>query len=195
MTTGLAFKMRKELAELAQRYGTPAPVLQLIPALPECDELSTISSGWASTPAVDFERTRFSLGSLRWDSSALPPLQFRHQDEPVGRIIFLRWTSTGLAISAETSHPQAMVAGGFSITATIKAYSIVPGANFHAVVTDAWLNSVSLTDRPCNAECVVEERMPGIKIYTQWYDLMRRRIEILQQIAQLTMPIGATHGH
>jgi hypothetical protein len=59
-----------------------------------------ILSGYATTPAINLERTRFKLGSLSW--WRWPQLQYRHQQAPIGEITALDWKANSLHIVCRT---------------------------------------------------------------------------------------------
>jgi hypothetical protein len=65
MTTGLAMRVKIELARLAQRHGVTMPAYRTEPPLPPCDG-AMILSGFASVPCVDLERTKFHKYGLSW---------------------------------------------------------------------------------------------------------------------------------
>jgi hypothetical protein len=182
--SGLALQMRYRLSQIARKHGTPAPVPQRVPRLPDCDG-AQILHGYASAPVVDLERIKFRKYALRWLPWQLPELRYRHGSEIVGTVDHLEETARGLAVRVTTAHELAKCAPAFSVAAAVDDYAIcdADGPGFHALIKAAWITEISLTDTPaCPAACVWERqpRCPEVA----YYDLMIRRVGLLQQLVQ-----------
>jgi hypothetical protein len=148
----------------------------------ECEGVQVLS-GYATTLEPDLERVRWrDQYALSWWPHRLPVLDHAHGGVPVGRIDDLRWTPRGLSIAATTDHPLARCCAAWSIAATIRSFEIVDAdtPDYVGVITSAWLDSVSLTNRPAHPQALVHERVPQSPLIEQWA-LLQRAVEIVRQ--------------
>ena len=154
----------------------------------------------ASTSDVDLERVAFRRYAfcnpcLLIKNYARPPLLYKHDEAQVaGEIDSLTYDELGnLKIRATVTHEQAKRCGAFSIRAKISAYRLceTETRNFHAVVTDAEIVEVSLTDTPANPFALVQHRHRAAPVAAyldaigDFNALMIKRIGVVQQMAQL----------
>jgi hypothetical protein len=161
MTSGVAIRMRDELAGLTKYHGMPTGQPHHEKDLPYCDPGKYLLRGYATVWRPDVERVMFARGSLKWGE--LPVLRYRHRDEIVGRVIELRDDAAGLFTEVETDDPIARCTAAFSIVATVQAYAIrdrFDRAAFRAEITKATLTEISLTPTPAHPQALVHQRMP-----------------------------------
>jgi hypothetical protein len=183
-TIGTAITMRAALVTLARRHNVAAPPQHVEPPLPETDDHCCVLSGLASVPVVNLQRMRFRKQSLSWLDWQMPPLHYRHGQTPVGTVDALEWRADGLHVVCTTDHPHAKCCGAFSVTATINSYvlrNVDDPATYHAEITSAWLEAISLTPTPANPQALVWERRP-VDPSLQWHDLMIKRVTRLRQL-------------
>ena len=88
---------------------------------------------------------------------------YKHNTNQVaGRIRHLSYTDDGqLRIRCEVTHAFAKTCGAFSVSAKILAYElrqVDDPKNFHALVTNAELDEISLTDVPADPVCAGLQR-------------------------------------
>jgi hypothetical protein len=179
---GLALKLRLELDALARKHAIRPPLPPYEPLLPECDDRAVLLSGLASTFDIDSERLKFLPGSLKW--SQLPELRWRHQPGVIGTVETLKETIRGLTITVMTDHHLGKVGPAFSIAATIHSYELRNTDNpdgFHAAITKAHIDEISLTPMPANAHALVFERWPMTAAAENWR-LLGRQCELMQTL-------------
>lgn len=176
--------MQYELAELARRFGTPAPQPHHEPPLPDC-EGPMVLSGIASDYQVDGQHMRFRKYALSWLPWKLPPLRFRHGPDIVGTVDYLEHTDQGLRVRVTTDHFLAKLCGAFSVAGTIYRYRMedVDSPNYHAVIEAGWLDEISLTMTPCNARALVYERAP-VPPHVEYYRALSERFVRMRQMVQ-----------
>jgi hypothetical protein len=178
-----ALAMRVAIKRLQRQYNV-APVAHAIPLAPAVD-YPVIVEGLASTGHLDGDRTKvspFAFGLLR-----PVPLLFKHR-EPAGSVEAISYTADGAVwIKARVTHYGAKMCGAFSIACRVLQYQIVQGPDFHAVITDAELTEVSLTDVPSNIYCTVQNRYPSADFY--W--LMGQKVDCLQRMATQLKELAA----
>ncbi len=194
----MAMTMRLALARLAVRHGIAAKPCSL-PLFDPVDGPLDVE-GLASTVDVDLDRARFRAYafcnlSLFLKGYALPPLLYRHDETQVaGEIDSLTYDEHGnVRVRCTVTHEQAKRCGAFSIRAKILAYELreTETRDFHAVVTDAEIVEVSLTDCPANPRALVQHRHRAAPVDAylnavgESTALLIRRIEIAKQMAQL----------
>jgi hypothetical protein len=181
-----ALAMQLELKRLALQYGvTSEPcILPLTePAAPH----DLIIEGFAATCDVDRSRMKFrpwAFTLLPWEP--LPPLLFRH-GRPAGRLLEMRHDDRGrLFVRALVTDSEAKRCGGLSVAATIHAYELrdVDSANFHALITEATVDEISISDRPCNQQALILHRYRQSPV-VEYYDHMKNSVTCLQQLVEL----------
>ncbi|AJA61041.1 MULTISPECIES: hypothetical protein [Bradyrhizobium] len=193
--SGEAFQMRVQLAKLASRYKI-APRPTLIPLTAPVDHALTVD-GLASTTDIDLERTKFRAYAfcnpcLLFKGRELPPLLYKHDEsQPAGKIESLTYDARGnLKISAHVTHELAKRCGAFSIRAYIGGYELrdTDSAHFHALVTNAEIIEISLTDAPANPHALVQRRYPAppltawLKTIGETNALLIRRVAIVREM-------------
>jgi hypothetical protein len=194
MASGLALRMRAELAALMRRHNVTLKPQPSIPLAPET-ACSQILQGLAMTTDVDQERTRirgFAFGLL---SPRRIRLLHRHNEAQIaGEIEDLSYDEHGrLKIRCRVDHEQARRCGGFSVSARVNEYRLrdVDTPNFFAEVTDATLDEISLTSEPANSRALVRSRFP-IGPHVQFYKNMEAYVDVLKKLAavlpQLMVP-------
>ena len=181
-----ALEMKIKLLRLCDQHRiAPAPVI--IP-LTEPIAHDVIVEGYASTPAVDLERTRVRPFALAFLSSKMPPLLYRHDaTQPAGTILELAYKSReGLFIRAKVTHAMAKRCQGFSVGARVLRYSMVGEhtKDFYAQVDLAELVEVDITDRPSNPQALVSHRhQPSAAART--YELLAEKTKCLTKMVTL----------
>lgn len=186
--SGLALQMKYRLGELAKAHRVTLPTAYTTESLlPICDDDRVILSGYASTFDVDAERMRFAPNALRWFSWAMPPLLLRHRPGAIGTVDRLEFSSCGLRCSVSTDHELGKLMPAFSIGATIQAYVLrdADTPQFYADVLVATLDEVSLTDRPCLASALVNQRMPALPYLPSHAALVEKLARVRQMVQQL----------
>jgi hypothetical protein len=159
MSHGRALKMMLELSRLLKLERDVDHAI--MPLAPPADT-PMILSGLASTTDVDRERVRFrarAFDNVRWASDI--PFLLRHDPAVVaGRIEDLCYDDRGnLLVRAKVDDPLARRMPAYSIRAEVLDYRI-DEAEAAAVVTRASLVEISMTDRPCNPNAIVQSRYP-----------------------------------
>jgi hypothetical protein len=171
--------MRVAIKRLQRQYDV-TPVAHAIPLSPAVD-YPVIVEGLASTGHLDGDRAKvspFAFGLLR-----PVPLLYKHR-EPAGSVEAISYTADGAVwIKARVTHYGAKMCGAFSVACRVLQYQILnaDSADFHAVITNAELTEVSLTDVPSNIHCTVQSRYPSADFY--W--LLGQKVDCLQRMAML----------
>lgn len=188
--TGLALRMRLELAELTRKHGLSAVAARHLPLAPVSDRPQVLE-GLASTVDVDADRMRFRAYAFPLSVVSRPPLLFRHDPtQPAGSVDDLHYDDHGqLVVRTTVVHPIARRCNAFSVCATIRAYELrdVDGPSFHALVTSAEVVEISMTDRPANPQALVARRYPT-SAAAEFYSLIAQRVACLQQLVPLLTP-------
>jgi Caudovirus prohead serine protease len=192
-STGNALAMKLKLRTLMQRHGVrPNPVK--IPLLDAVDH-PMLLEGYCSTDDVDHERCKFrpyAFGYPLRKSCRAVPLLYRHDPNQVaGEIVDLEYDELGnLQVWTKVTHPLAKRTGAFSIGATILDYTIcdADSPDFYALVTQAELTEISLTDNPSNPFALVMDRHrhpPAVETL----ELLTAKMKILQKMTLLLKEI------
>ena len=170
---------------VAERRVIPEPsAVPMTPPTAGAQILQRVSLGPPHIDADQLPVFRRSLGMLR----VAAPVIFRHDPKaPAGTIEELKYTDTGaLYIRACVSHPEARRCNAFSIGGKVLAYRLHDGGSgdFHAEVTDAELEEISITDRPANLHARVMRRYPASPL-PRIFDLTKTRVEVLIRLVAL----------
>jgi hypothetical protein len=142
-------------------------------------ERPMILSGIAAACSVDKERLRWRPWAfvLPARHQPLPPLKYRH-GEDAGCIDKLYYDDRGaLRIVATVDHPEGRRCGFFSVACSVQEFTLCEiddPQRFHALVTSATLDEVSVTPAPSNPDCRVLERYPVSKISLRYAALIER---------------------
>lgn len=188
-----ALKMAVELRRLRHKWGVELSQPHILPLAPPISG-PTLLEGWATTAnEIDLDNVKLMPHAF----GTLPksvPLLFHHKDDKVaGEIKSLEYREGSVWVTCQVNDPEIARHNGFSIAAVINKYHIVDGPNFHAVVTDATLMDISITDRPCNTSAQVKKRYAPCHAAVS-YDLIQRKVELLQQLLRAKMK-EQTHEH
>ena len=115
------------------------------------------------------------------------PLLWKHDpDQVAGKIEDIDYDSEGnLLVRAEVDHPLARRAGAFSIAARVNDYEMrdTDGENFYAIINNAELTEISLTDTPSNPEALVMDRH-RVSPQVQYLELMTARVAKLIKLTE-----------
>jgi hypothetical protein len=199
--TGNALKMKCQLAELAAKHGVTRATFRPLPlsAPTACAQHLT---GYASSGDVDQDRCRFAPFAFGMVSAARTKLLFRHDPNQVaGTIERLSYDADGrLQIACRVDHEQARRCGGFSVSARIREYILIAPdtPSFYALITDASLDEISLTEIPSNPFALVTSRFPAsaqAKLFEnlrQYFDVLSKVMPLLPQVA--AMPPATSDG-
>jgi hypothetical protein len=152
------------LNRLKRHHGTPPAQARPLPLAPPTSG-PVILRGLASTAGIDLGRHRFLPGSLSWDASGPIPVCLRNdKSRVVGEVKDLDYRSNGdLHVTARVDDAEAARLGGFSVCAHINEFEVRnpdDAEGYHVAVTAAELVEVTVTERPCNPEAVVQSREP-----------------------------------
>jgi hypothetical protein len=185
--TGRALAMRLQVASLRQRWGVPPETAEPLPLAPWSPG-DMILEGICAAPSVDRERQKLRPHCLSWLPWKLPPLLYRHRnDERAGEILSLAYDDTGcLRIRARVSHDEAKRCMAFSAGLTVRDFEIRGASTpeFAATVLQGWLEEVSCTRSPCNADCIVTSRYPAPAV-TTFFELMQKRVALVGQMVDV----------
>ena len=198
--TGTALKLRVELAKLGARHGT-APVQPRIIPLSAPAEGAQVLEGIAAATTIDVERMRFKPYALAlpWMlRRPLPPLLYRHNpDRVAGRVLNLSHGDGGcLRIRAEVTDEDAKCAGGFSVACTVHAYElrdVDDRDKFHALITDATIEEISLTPQPANPQALVLQRYRQLAA-VEFFDIAKAGVNKCIEIVELLQKISASQA-
>ena len=189
--TGAAMRMRIEVAQLMRRHQAAPKPFSPAALLPAIDHDVIVEGYAASATTIDREFTKF--GPHCW----MPfrqniPLLFRH-GRPAGVVQEVRSTDKGLYVRALATDPEARRCSHFSIAATIHGFmlrDIDDRERFHALVTCATLDEVSLTPSPCNPEAKILHRyQPSAAV--EMYDIAQRWTSCVRGIVEALRVINA----
>ena len=158
-----ALGMRLKLDRLRRHHGHQLKPVTVPLAQPTTR--AQVLSGNATTVTVDLQRQKFRgwcFGAIH--RQPFPPLYFKHQPSSgeVGTIDRLEYDSDGaLVITVTVTCPLARRANAFSIGCTVGNFEILDAASphdFHALITAALIDEISLTDTPANPLALVARR-------------------------------------
>jgi len=187
--TGTALRMRLALKNLCEKHKVSADPC-LIPLTAPVDG-DLIVEGFAVTSDLDGDRTRFrkyAFGYPLLFRHGYPPLLVRHDPQQIAGVIDeLAYDLDGrLLIAATLTHPLAKRMGAFSISAKVNEYEIKDAdtPDFHAIINNAEISEISLTDRPSNPEALVMFRHPASSLVKQ-YELLIQKVDCLSAISKI----------
>jgi phage head maturation protease len=184
----LALKLQFELAAAVRAHGLDRVTgHSILPPLPPIDGEVTLTGYAMVWNVTDHERMVFQRNSLTWER--MPPLHWRHDEtRTIGTVTSLVADVRGLKATVTTAHPLAKNAGGFSIGCGIDRYQICGAGtdNVHAVVHAARLCELSITDRPANAQALVQHRWP-VSAHAKMLGHGIRAFELIAQVIRLQM--------
>lgn len=110
---------------------------------------------------------------------------YKHDPNQIaGQIQSLEYDARGnVRIVAEVDHELARRCPAFSVGAVVKAYELRDegSPNFHAVITEAEITEISLTELPANPFALVESRY-SVPPHREFYDKATRGIAIIQEM-------------
>lgn len=156
-----ALGMRYQLSRLQRAHGVTVHPVTIQLAQPT--DRAQVLSGYAATTTRDLQHQQFggwAFGAVH--RYAPPPLYYKHdQMREVGTIDSLSYDAAGaLLITATVPDPLARRANAFSVGATVVDYELVNAdtPNFHALIRNATLDEISLTDTPANPAARVTHR-------------------------------------
>jgi hypothetical protein len=195
MATGLAGKLKLELATLAQRHGVapPAPII-LPPAPASMDDVAV--EGFAATRNMPLDRIMlrgWCFPILPWEmDKPKVRLLYKHKDDEVaGTIQRLAYDDHGqLKIKANITHPFAKLCGGFSVSAKILAYEMRETDDpkrFHAFVTNAELDEISLTNEPADPTALITRRGCPSSVVKN-FDIIQKQLANVQALVAALPP-------
>jgi len=182
-----ALSMRVELARLRRTHNiTVAPVTI---ALSPPTGRAQILHGLASTTDIDLQHTKlrgWAFGAVHRQPP--PRLLYKHDaTREVGTIDHLAYDASGaLMITATVTCPLARRCNAFSIGANVRDYEIInadtPG--FYALIRQATLDEISLTDIPANPAARVTARR-DVSAHAEFYTHAQSHIAHLQKLVTL----------
>ena len=180
----IALEMRVQLRRLMNKH-QHQPTLCHVPLAPHTPHTMMLL-GFASTTDTDADRVKFRSHAFTWDRRQLPLLLHKHNAaQPAGTIESLDYDTNGnLRIRARVDHPEARRCNAFSVGATVVAYEFrdEDNANFHAVIKQAVLTEVSLTETPSNPQALVQHRWQALPQHEhKIYSLMAAKVAVLQE--------------
>ncbi|WP_439407937.1 hypothetical protein ACNJX9_04405 [Bradyrhizobium sp. DASA03076] len=191
--TGEAIRMRLELKRLARKYRiAPAQCSPTAP-LPPVDG-DWVFEGFAAPTVIDHERTKFAPHCWLPFKSDIP-LLYRH-GRPAGEVLKVRATDEGLHVRALVRDNESKRCTHFSVAATIHGYQlrdIDDGERFHALVTCATLDEITLTNAPANPAAMVLHRCRQ-SAAVEFYDIVKRGIVCAQGVVAALRVINAAQS-
>ncbi len=186
--TGLALKLQYELAAAAKAGGLDRVTgHSILPPLPPIDGEITMVGYATVWNVTDHERMAFRPNSISFPKQV--PLHWRHDERiGIGTVDNIKADVRGLKVTVTTAHSLAKNAGGFSIGCGIDRYQICDDGtdNVHAVVHAARLCELSITDRPANAQALVQHRWP-VSAHARMLGHGIRAFELIAQVIRLQM--------
>ncbi|MCA1474298.1 hypothetical protein [Bradyrhizobium sp. NBAIM08] len=185
--------MQLELKHLARKHRiAPPPCVPTAP-LPPVDG-DWIFEGLAAPATIDSERTKFAAECWMPVRQNIP-LLYRH-GRPAGEVLEVRTTDKGLHVRALVRDNEAKRCAHFSVAATIHGFQlrdVEDRERFHALVTCATLNEITLTDRPANPAAILRHRYRQSAAVEQW-DIIKRGIVCAQGIVAALRVINAAQA-
>lgn len=189
MSTGAALAMKLKLRTLMQRHRIQCNPVKI--PLFDSVEPDMLMEGYCSTDDIDLDRCKFrsyAFGFPLRRQYRDVPLLYRHDPKQVaGTLDDCEYDDFGnLCVWCTVTHPEAKRCGGFSIGATVLEYQIVDGdtPDFHALISQAELNEVSLTPEPANPNCLVMDRY-RVSPAVQTLELLTAKMKLLQKMTVL----------
>lgn len=180
--------MRLALSRLRKSHGvTVHPVT--IPFTSHT-QYAQILSGYAATTTRDLQHQKFrgwAFGNISRQTK--PPLYYKHdQTREVGTIDSLTYDQNGaLHITATVIDALARRANAFSVGCSVIDYEIINPTSpddFHALIKQATLDEISLTDQPANPAARVVSRR-DVCARAEFYGHAQQHIEVLKKLVTL----------
>jgi hypothetical protein len=189
LSTGNALKMRLQLKQLGVRHRVASESVS-IPLFDPTDHPVEMC-GYASTDDIDNDRTKFRPYCFAFPKlfrHGYPPLYLKHdRSREVGTIDHLQRDELGnLQCWVTVADPEAKRYPAFSIAATVNEYEIrnEDTPDFHALVTSATLEELSLTNVPANKFCIVQDRY-RVSAAVQMFELLAEKVKRLQKLTTI----------
>ena len=183
-----ALEMRVRISRLMRRHSVVSDPLS-IPLAPPTDHAQVLE-GYASTTDLDLDRVKIRPYAFGWPLliREMPPLYHKHDASQVaGEIEDLSYDDRGnLLVRARVDHPQARRCGAFSIGATVVAYEMknADRPDFFALITQADLTEISLTDAPANPRALVLRRH-RVSALSGFYDAVTEKVRCLTELTKM----------
>lgn len=188
--SGEALRMQLELKRHARKHQiVPAPCAQTAPLPPVEGDLFV--EGYAAPATIDSELTRFAPECWMPFKQNVP-LLYRHR-RPAGEVLEVRRTDDGLYVRALVHDDEAKRCTHFSVAATVHGYQLRDVDNserFHALVTCATLDEITLTNAPANPAAMVRHRYRQ-SAAVEFYDIVKRGIICAQGVVAALRVINA----
>jgi hypothetical protein len=191
--SGLAMRMRSELAELARKHRVADPVPVIIPPVspPPGD---VIVEGLAVTRNLPLDRIALRPWALRilpWQEDNPPNVRllYKHDASRVaGKVLRLAYDARGqLEVRAQVSDPFAKACNAFSISARIDRYELrdVDKQSFHAMVLEGEVDEVSLVTHPADPTALVLRRLQPAPMVTNYATLTEQVARLKEMVKAL----------
>lgn len=190
--TGSALEMRVKLDRLRRHHSLAAPTPVTVP-LSAPTERAQVLTGRATTTTIDLQRQCFRGWCFGAIHRCTYPLYFKHitgSGKDVGTIDRLDYDAHGAVIvTATVTDPTARRAGAFSIGVSVRRFQIQNEASpeYFALITEAVIDEISLTDVPANPACLVSSRRDvcaAAQVFSNAADatrLMAKMLTIIQR--------------
>jgi phage head maturation protease len=160
MSHGQALSLRLKLERLRIVHGVAVDLVS-IPALPAVDG-DLIVEGLASTCDLDLARTKFAPFAFDNVGTKVPLLYRHDKDQVAGAVQRLWYDPKGnLKVKALLTHPEAKRCSAFSVAGTVHRYELKEAedpARFHALITSASIDEISVTNAPANPRALITSR-------------------------------------
>ena len=190
--SGEALAMKLKLAQLMRRHQVaPMPCAPTAPLSSVDIDGAWMVEGYAAPATIDNEHTKFAPYCWMPFKQNIP-LLYRHH-RPAGEVKEVRRTDKGLYVSALVTDSEAKRCSHFSVAATIHGFmlrDVEDRERFHALVTCATLDEISLTNAPASPAATVlhRYRQPAA---VEMYDLATRAVSCMREIVTALRVINA----
>jgi hypothetical protein len=135
-----------------------------------------------------FSPAEFDVPAVEAAAAVIPPSRAGRQ------ILKLEYDARGrLVVDARVDHVEARRCSGLSVAATIQRYELRDqddSENFHALITRADIDEISITPTPANPDCVITSRFPTSS-QPEFFDLARQGIGKIIEILDLLRKLDA----
>jgi phage head maturation protease len=184
--SGQALRLKIELSRLGEKHGVVAEA-QVLPLL---DPIRTpvAATGQATTLSRDLTRMQFApyCFGMALDASKVALLLRHDPAKSMGRVVSLSYDRQGaLQAHVVITEEAGVRMPSYSIGCDVVKYRLTgeTTSDYGAVIEEAVVRELSLTDRPAQPGARIQHRWPCAT--SEFYTLAQRKIELLRTMTSM----------
>jgi phage head maturation protease len=190
--SGTALRLKVELSRLAEKHGVVAAP-QVLPLLDPIHG-PVAATGQATTISRDLTRMQFAPWCFGMSIDATKvPLLLRHDPAKiVGRVVSLSYDRQGaLQAHVVITEEAGIRMPSYSVGCDVVRYRLTgeTTSDYGAVIEEAVIRELSLTDRPAQPGARIQHRWPCAA--SEFYTLAQKRVAIIAKMAAILQATAA----